>query len=160
VRQLNTTRFRRGRRLDGPVIAAHNRALALESEGLRLDPRKALRGVRAVLQAPRKGFYLLAERGGEVVGQLMITFEWSDWRDGVIWWIQSVYVPPAHRRQGVFRALLSEVRREARREARRARRARHRVCGLRLYVHRDNRLALAVYRALRFEHTPYLVLQS
>ncbi|MFO0852582.1 MAG: GNAT family N-acetyltransferase [Gemmataceae bacterium] len=97
--------IRRATPADAATVARFNAALAWESEGKRLTPEVLARGVGKVLADPAKGFYTLAERGGEVVGQVMVTFEWSDWRDGWYWWIQSVYVVEAARRGGVFRAL-------------------------------------------------------
>src|SRR5262249_21771908 len=97
--------IRRSRPADAAVVADFNRRLAEESEGKTLDGAALAEGVRAVLADPARGLYFLAERGGEVVGQLMVTYEWSDWRNGWIWWIQSVYVRADARRQGVFRAL-------------------------------------------------------
>jgi GNAT superfamily N-acetyltransferase len=125
---------------DLDMIVGHNRAIAQETEDLVLDEAVVRRGCRAALDDPRRAFYLVAEREGRPLGQLMITPEWSDWRDGAFWWIQSVYVRPEARRAGVFRALFAKVSEEARR--------RDDVCGLRLYVDRANRRAKAVYSAL------------
>jgi len=132
---------------DAPIIAAHNVVLALETESKQLDPATVRRGTEAVLADPAKGFYLLAERAGQVVGQLLVTFEWSDWRNGCFWWIQSVYVAPAARRQGVYRALQAHLIAEARRAGN--------VCGLRLYVERHNLPAQATYRVLDLNPTAY-----
>jgi GNAT superfamily N-acetyltransferase len=129
---------------DARVVADYNRALAWETEKLRLDPARVRRGVRALLRDPAKD--------GRVIGQLMITLEWSDWRNGFFWWIQSVYVHPEHRRRGVFQGLFLHVRRLARRKTD--------VCGLRLYVETHNARALRVYEALSFEHTPYQLLEQ
>ena len=96
---------RAARREDADTIAAFNAAMALETEGKRLRPEVLGAGVRRLLGEPALGFYLVAEVHGEVVGCLMVTTEWSDWRNGRFWWIQSVYVPAAWRRRGVFRAL-------------------------------------------------------
>ena len=95
---------------DAPVIADFNLRLAEESEGLRLDEATVQAGVAALLKDPTKGIYHVAEMEGAVVGQVMITYEWSDWRNGNIWWIQSVYVKPDFRRAGVFRALFNHLR--------------------------------------------------
>src|SRR5438045_3712231 len=92
---------------DWPVIVAFNRDLAQESEGKQLNRENVEPGVQALLIDPRKGRYLLALVGGRIVGQLMHTYEWSDWRNGDIWWLQSVYVHPDFRRHGVFRALFA-----------------------------------------------------
>ena len=92
---------------DAPELIAFNVALAAETEGKALDVERLEAGVRSVLADPRKGRYFLATRGAEVVGQLMHSYEYSDWRDGEIWWLQSVYVAEAHRRRGVLAALLA-----------------------------------------------------
>lgn len=132
---------------DAPVIARFNAALALETEGRRLDPARLLRGVRNLLRDRSKGFYLLAKVRGRVAGQLMITFEWSDWRNGNFWWIQSVYVSAEFRRLGVFKNLFDEVQRRAS--------ASGKVCGLRLYVERANRRAQKAYTGLGLRKAHY-----
>ena len=129
------------------IIVAFNSAMARETEGIELDVDRLRRGVSAVLDDPARGRYFLAEIGGSVVGQLMITYEWSDWRNGCFWWIQSVYVHPNHRRRGVYRALDAHVRAEAMRDGS--------VCGLRLYVDRDNHVAQSVYASLDMQHSHY-----
>jgi len=128
-------------------VAAGNAALALEAEGRQLAPDAVRAGVRRVLADPTRGVYYLAERDGKVVGQLLITREWSDWRDGWFWWIQSVYVTPAARRQGVFRALYEHVCAAARRAGE--------VCGVRLYVDARNVRAQQVYERLGMQRTEY-----
>ena len=132
---------------DTDIIARFNRAMAAETEGLELDPERARAGVEAVLADSGKGFYLVAEEDGRVVGQLMVTFEWSDWRNGSFWWIQSVYVDPAHRRRGIFRRLYEETLERARSQPG--------VCGLRLYVEGENRRAQRTYESLGMRLTPY-----
>lgn len=148
----STIRVRPARRSDEDLLARFNAAQAWETERIRLDPRRLRRGVRAALRDPRKGMFLVAERGGEVAGMLMVTFEWSDWRNGVFWWIQSVYVAPQQRRSGVMRALFSDVRRRARQSGR--------VCGLRLYVEKSNRVAQKTYRALGLREAPYRMFED
>src|SRR5689334_8864562 len=101
--------IRRAVPADEPVLVSFNAALAWETEHKRLDEAVLTTGVRAVFADPGKGFYLVAERAGEVVGQSMVTFEWSDWRNGWFWWVQSVYVRAEARRQGVFRALFEAI---------------------------------------------------
>jgi GNAT superfamily N-acetyltransferase len=118
--------------------------LARESEGKQLD---AATTARAVLEDPSKGFYLVAERGGVAVGQLMITFEWSDWRNATFWWIQSVYVDPSARRTGVFRALYDSILSRAK--------SRGDVCAIRLYVESANNTAYEAYEALGMRRAPY-----
>lgn len=129
------------------LLVDFNRAMAEESEDKGLDTATLQRGVEYLLDHPADGFYLIAERNGEVAGSLMVTYEWSDWRNGRFWWIQSVYVLPAHRRRGVYRVLHDKVRDMARADAE--------ACGLRLYVERDNDGAMATYRALGMHETHY-----
>ena len=132
---------------DAAVIADFNARLAAESEGKTLDPAVLRRGVERVLADPHKGFYTLAEAGGEVVGQTSVTFEWSDWRDGWYWWMQSVYVRADHRRTGVFRALFRHLHDRAAGDPD--------VIGLRLYVEHDNARAQATYAGLGLTAEPY-----
>jgi len=137
---------------DAATLVEFNAAMALETEGKRLLPKVIGAGVRALLANPASGFYVIAKENASVVAALMITREWSDWRNGDFWWIQSVYVRPEWRRQGVYRRLYRHVQALAARDAR--------VCGFRLYVDRGNRRAQAVYRALGMERTRYRVLEE
>lgn len=132
---------------DAPFLAAGNERMAWETESLRLDPERVLAGVEAVFADAGRGFYLIAERNGEPAGQLLITYEWSDWRNGVFWWIQSVYTLPEYRGQGVFRALYAAVEMRMR--------ERGDVCGLRLYVEAHNEAAQTTYRRCGMEETVY-----
>jgi GNAT superfamily N-acetyltransferase len=132
---------------DVEALVACNLGMAQETEGVALDAARLRRGVEAVFEDPARGFYLVAEAGGQVAGALMITYEWSDWRNGVFWWIQSVYVLPAFRRRGVFRAMHEHLVRTAR--------ASREVCGIRLYVHRANAAARQTYQALGMIHSHY-----
>lgn len=136
---------------DRDFVVAANIALALETEQKALDRAMVERGVAAQIADPARGRYYLAERGGEVAGQLALTWEWSDWRNGTFWWIQSVYVPEVHRGHGVFRALYEYVLNEARRH--------DDVCGLRLYVDKSNRRAREVYLRLGMSATHYDLLE-
>lgn len=136
---------------DAPLIAAFNLRLAEESEGLRLDAAIVQAGVTAMLKDPAKGLYYVAETEGAVVAQVMITYEWSDWRNGNIWWIQSVYVKPEFRRAGVFRALFNHLRNLAQ--------TRKDVCSLRLYVHAENTRASQSYERLGMTRTQYEVFE-
>ena len=142
-----TLTIRRATPADAPVLVAFNAAIAWETEHKRLDPAVLAAGVGAVLADPARGFYTVAERGGEVVGQMMITYEWSDWRNGWFWWIQSVYVAEIARRGGVFRALYRAIERQAAADPS--------VIGLRLYFETDNARAQATYRALGMSDTAY-----
>ena len=109
--------IRIGRPADAEAIADANVCMALETEDLHLDTDTVLAGVKAVLDSHSRATYFVVDAGGRIAGQLMVTHEWSDWRNGDIWWIQSVYVFPEFRRQGVFRALYGRVRDLARKEA-------------------------------------------
>ncbi len=136
---------------DLETIVEFNRRLAEETEGKRLDLAVLREGVRAVLTQPRRGRYFLACVDGRVVGQVMHTWEWSDWRCGEIWWLQSVYVLPAYRRQGVLRQLLEHVFGLAERD--------RQVVGVRLYVEQSNQVAQLAYSKLGFEPAGYVVLE-
>ncbi len=128
-------------------IVRFNAAMALETEHRALDVNVLQAGVEAALGDARHGFYLVAESSGRVVACLLITYEWSDWRNGQWWWLQSVYVDQAFRRHGVFRALYDEVERRVRNAPG--------AIGLRLYVERDNRRAQQTYAALGMHETEY-----
>lgn len=144
---MNSTFIRPAVSSDIESLAQNHCAMALETENKSLQPQATLDGTRAVLDDPSKGFYLIAERSGQMVGQLQITFEWSDWRNGVFWWIQSVYVMPNARRTGVYRALYDFVLAEAKKAKN--------VCGVRLYVDKDNRNAQTTYQALGMQKAHY-----
>jgi GNAT superfamily N-acetyltransferase len=132
---------------DIDLLVESNLALARETEGKGLDEARLRAGIRAVLGDRSRGRYFVAERDGTPVGALMVTTEWSDWRDGEFWWIQSVYVTRAARRTGVYRALHAHVEREAR--------ATPGVCGLRLYVERENEAAQRTYEAVGMARSHY-----
>ena len=132
---------------DLDAVVEFNTALARESEGKTLDLERLRKGVVAVLDRHDRGFYLVAEAVGRAVGQLLITTEWSDWRNGFFWWIQSVYVAPDYRRRGVYRVLEGHVRALAEQ--------RGDVCGLRLYVERNNHVAQQVYSNLNMHRSHY-----
>lgn len=139
--------IRRGTSADVNTLAAFNIAMAAETEDKPLAPDTIRRGVARMVENPDMGFYLIAASGAEVIGCLAVTFEWSDWRCGRFWWIQSVYVDPAYRRMGVFRALYDHVTRMAK--------AFDDSCGIRLYVERDNTGAQHTYRQLGMIETDY-----
>jgi ribosomal protein S18 acetylase RimI-like enzyme len=145
-------RIRLARPGDAQAIVEFNCAMALETEGKRLFPEVIGAGVRSLLRRRNAGFYLLAETREQIAGVLMITTEWSDWRNGAFWWIQSVYVRPEFRRQGVYRRLYRHVQGLAKKD--------RGVCGFRLYVERENRRAQATYRALGMAKTRYLVFEE
>jgi GNAT superfamily N-acetyltransferase len=132
---------------DAETLARFNEAMAEETEDKTLDPDTVRAGVRAVFDKPEQVFYLVAERDSTIVGSLMITTEWSDWRNADFWWIQSVYVRPEARRTGVYTGLHRDVRRRVRNT--------EDVCGLRLYVERANAAAQAAYDELGMDEPPY-----
>lgn len=132
---------------DLPWLVQFNASMARETEGKALDPATLEQGVTAVLEREGLGFYLLAEVADRAAGQLLVTTEWSDWRNAYFWWIQSVYVAPQYRRRGVYRALDQWVRAEARQQGN--------VCGVRLYVDRDNLTAQRTYQGLGMSPSRY-----
>ena len=136
---------------DLETIANGNAAMALETEHLHLDRETLRRGVEAVLTGHAPGHYFVAEHDSHVVGQLLLTYEWSDWRNKVVWWIQSVHVAETARRLGVFRALYAYVRQAAREAG---------AGGLRLYVDTTNARAQAVYAALGMKSGHYHVFED
>ena len=144
--------FRRGEMRDANTIAAFNAAMAHETEGKELIPEVITAGVRRLIDTPSLGFYLVAEHQGQVIACLMITNEWSDWRNGLFWWIQSVYVQQPFRRQGVYRQMYGHVRALAQADAT--------VCGFRLYVEKENEAAHATYAALGMKETDYLIYEE
>ena len=132
-------------------MAEFNSRMAWETENRRLDPERVRQGVAALLSDPAKGTYFLAEGQQDgtitVAGQLLITYEWSDWRNGNFWWIQSVYVAEEFRGRGVFRALFNHVHTLAK--------GRKDICGLRLYMDAQNQTARQTYERLGLKQTDY-----
>lgn len=143
--------IRRAGPADAAIVTEFNCLLAHESEGTTLDVAVVGPGVAAGLADPNKSVYFLAEEDGVAIGQIMFTTEWSDWRNGWFWWIQSVYVRPQARRRGIFRALFEHVHQAARADAE--------VIGLRLYVERENHIAQETYRRLGMDAAGYLVFE-
>lgn len=135
---------------DWETVTEYNGRLAAETEAVILDREVLAAGVQAVLADAGKGLYFVAESGGEVIGQAMVTFEWSDWRNGPIWWFQSVYVRADWRRRGVFRRLYDAIF-QAGREAG--------AVEFRLYAVATNEPALETYRRLGMKPTPYIVME-
>lgn len=136
---------------DLQALVDGNRAMAEETEGLELDEATVRAGVRAVLEGRQPGTYHVVEEAGRVVGQLMITYEWSDWRNRMVWWIQSVYVRPEARRRGMYRRLYDAVLAEARAAG---------AGGVRLYVDRRNEAAQRVYERLGMDGEHYRLFES
>lgn len=137
---------------DATIIAQFNQYMALETEHKELIPELILAGVNNLLANPAYGFYLVAEVDGEIAGSLMITTEWSDWRNGVFWWVQSVYVRAEFRRQGIYRQLYAAVKALAAEQGN--------VCGFRLYVEKDNHSAQTTYTDLGMQSTDYLIYEE
>lgn len=119
----------------------------METEGLALDSERVTRGVMAVFRDERKGHYYVAEAKGTVIASLLITSEWSDWRNANVWWFQSVYVIPEYRRQGIFRLMYEYVKKEGLAEG---------IAGLRLYVDSGNLRAQQTYEAMGMNGSHYL----
>jgi GNAT superfamily N-acetyltransferase len=142
-----TIRVRRATIADAKTIVDFNSAIAKETEHLNLDRKRLLRGVKALLKDASKGYYILGEIEGQIVGQLMITYEWSDWRAATFWWVQSVYVMPEFRGTGVFARLFHYVEKAARKN--------RSVCGIRLYVEHGNARAKQTYEHLGMKQANY-----
>lgn len=134
---------------DLDIVVAFNAALAKDTEGQIFEDATLRAGVRTALENPDLCHYFVAEREGQVVGQCMVTFEWTDWRNGLLWWFQSVYVHPDHRRSGVFRALYDHVVSAAKSDPT--------VRGMRLYVEKENASAMRTYEALGMNPSGHLV---
>ncbi|MCU0454455.1 MAG: GNAT family N-acetyltransferase [Bacteroidetes bacterium] len=143
--------IRPGTLADLTVIVGYNNAIAVETEHRQLDIPTLTKGVDALLRDPSKGRYFVAEENGEVIGQTMFTYEWSDWRNGMFWWIQSVYVRPDKRGVGVFSALYRHIEQLGKQEGG--------VCGLRLYAEEDNARAQRTYEKLGMVRTGYRVFE-
>ncbi len=137
---------------DAATIVQFNVAMALETEGKTLVAQRIEQGVTNLLNSPARGFYVVAQIGDQTVGSLMITTEWSDWRNGDFWWVQSVYVKPQFRQQGVYRAMYEWVQALASADPN--------VCGFRLYVEQENINAQKTYRSLGMEKTHYLMFET
>jgi GNAT superfamily N-acetyltransferase len=144
--------IRKARPADARTIADFNCAMALETEHKALFADRVNAGVQRLIGDPALGFYLVAEVQGEVIACLLVTNEWSDWRNGMFWWIQSVYVVAPWRRRGVYRRLYDHVRELARADGG--------VCGFRLYVEKDNANAQATYASLGMAPTDYLIYEE
>jgi ribosomal protein S18 acetylase RimI-like enzyme len=153
---LDRLNVRLARPDDAATIASFSAAMALETEGRRLDLDRLHLGTIALLESPDRGFFMVAELDQaddrQLLGQLMITYEWSDWRNGAFWWIQSVYVDPAWRRRSIFRRMHETVMATARTSPN--------VCGVRLYVEESNSAAQAVYRKVGLAPSSYAIFET
>ena len=137
---------------DAEIITGLNRAMALETEGITLAEETSAYGVRQPFKDPSLGLYIVAQCDESIVGSLMITTEWSDWRGGDFWWIQSVYIRPEFRRQGVYRSLYRFVQELVAADPG--------VCGVRLYAELDNKRAQKTYKVLGMEQLDYIMFEQ
>ena len=144
--------IRRATAADAAAISRFNQAMALETEGKSLLPELVDAGVQRLIAQPSFGFYVVASEGQEIVACLLVTHEWSDWRNGLFWWIQSVFVQQGWRRQGVYSSLYEHVQELAAADPQ--------VCGFRLYVEKDNVVAQQAYAALGMAATDYLIYEE
>lgn len=133
-------------------LVSFNQQMALETENKTLDEQVLTKGVANLINDSNKGFYLVAEINQQVVGSLMVTTEWSDWRNATFWWIQSVYIVPSQRRKGVYAKLYQQVKNLAEQQ--------EDVCGFRLYVEKDNLIAQKTYQSLGMQESHYLMFEE
>ncbi len=144
--------IRKGQQSDLTALVQFNQAMANETEGLSLDQQTLTLGVQTLLENPARGFYLVAEEVGEILGSLMVTFEWSDWRAKDYYWIQSVYIRPQNRRQGIYGKLYEAVKQIAEDNGGAA--------SFRLYVEQENHKAQKTYEALGMKQSYYLMYEE
>lgn len=149
---MDSSQIRKAQMSDAELIAQFNVAMARETESRLLSFDTVHAGVQHLIAHPELGFYLVADCEETPVACLLITFEWSDWRNGLFWWIQSVYVKPEFRRLGIYRALYRHLGFLAGQSGG--------VCGFRLYVEKDNTAAQAVYESLGMSRTDYLLYET
>jgi ribosomal protein S18 acetylase RimI-like enzyme len=149
---LENSNIRVAEPCDAGSLVKFNQLMAWETEQKKLDETILLKGVSALIADNNKGFYLVAEQNNEVVGSLMVTTEWSDWRNGVFWWIQSVYISPDFRRQGIYAQLYNQVKTLAEQK--------QDVCGFRLYVEKENIIAQKTYDSLGMQQSHYLMYEE
>jgi GNAT superfamily N-acetyltransferase len=138
--------IRKAKQSDAPFIADFQIKMAWETEQMALDPNTVMKGVKAVFEDPSRGQYYVADTTGRVIASLLITYEWSDWRNCNVWWFQSVYVIPEFRRQGIFRKMFMHIRNMAEEQG---------IAGLRLYVETKNDTARKTYEALGMNSEHY-----
>lgn len=136
---------------DAEAIAEHNILMAQETEDYALDRATVTAGVKGMFGSENRGFYLVAEAEGSVIGSLMITFEWSDWRNANMWWFQSVYIRENFRRKGIFSKMYEKIQQMAENEG---------VVLLRLYVEKENSRAKSVYKSLGMSECRYLMYEA
>lgn len=144
--------IRKATEADANTIMEFNIEMARETENKTLRRDEIEPGVKNLFTKPEYGFYLVAEDRGNAVASLMVTYEWSDWRNGIFWWIQSVYVRPGYRRQGVYRRMYEAIKRLGDNKPE--------VCGYRLYVEKENGIAQKTYKNLGMEETHYKMFEE
>ena len=144
--------IRRALSQDIAELADFNIKMARETESVELIPEVITAGVKTMIDNPQMGFYLVVELDNGIQASLMITTEWSDWRNGIFWWIQSVYVRPQYRRQGLYRELYTRVKEMAEQEPS--------VCGFRLYVENENHAAQKTYQSQGMSETEYKIYEE
>ncbi|MFT6989881.1 MAG: ribosomal protein S18 acetylase RimI-like enzyme [Paraglaciecola sp.] len=149
---MNKINIRVAEQSDLASLVKFNQLMAWETEQKKLDESTLGKGVAALIADDNKGFYLVAEQGTDVVGSLMVTTEWSDWRNGVFWWVQSVYISPECRRQGIYAQLYAQVKILALQQ--------QDVCGFRLYVEKENLIAQKTYESLGMQQSHYLMYED
>jgi ribosomal protein S18 acetylase RimI-like enzyme len=149
---LEQVNIRVAEQSDLASLVNFNQLMAWETEQKKLDESTLRSGVAALIADDKKGFYLVAQHNAQVVGSLMVTTEWSDWRNGVFWWIQSVYISPDYRRRGVYAKLYAQVKTLAEQQ--------HDVCGFRLYVEKENIIAQKTYESLGMQQSHYLMYEE
>jgi ribosomal protein S18 acetylase RimI-like enzyme len=149
---LQQIKIRVAEKSDLASLVTFNQLMAWETEQKTLDESILCKGVAALIADHNKGFYLVAEQDKKVLGSLMVTSEWSDWRNGVFWWVQSVYISPDFRRQGVYAQLYAEVKILAEQQ--------QNICGFRLYVEKENLIAQKTYESLGMEQSHYLMYEE
>ena len=145
---INMIKIRAATINDAEKIAKDNLLLTVESENLKINYETTLKAVKSIIKDKSKGFLIVAEENNDIVGHLMITYEWSDWRNKNIWWIQSVYVDKKHRKQGVFTKMLDHIKNMA---------SENNVDIIRLYAHEDNKNAIKAYEKTNMIKKPYVI---
>ena len=149
---MDNIHIRNGTPKDADTIAHFQKQMAMETEDKALEDVLIKPGVQAIFESPDRGFYLVAEIEDSVVGSLLVTYEWSDWRNSWFWWIQSVYVEKSHRRRGIYSRLYNEVISKCRKS--------EQTCGIRLYVEKENKIAQKVYSDLGMCETNYRLYEA
>lgn len=143
--------IRNAKQKDIETIAKYNIKMALETENKYLDKEIITAGVSSIINDSSKGIYWVMEMDKIIIGQLMVTYEWSDWRNGMMWWIQSVYVPKEHRRQGVYSKMYNNLLELAQLDSE--------CCGIRLYVEKENKEAQKTYKKLGMKNAGYEIME-